>query len=151
MLKWPNDLFVSGMKLAGILVESSVGENAFATAGIGLNVNHSCFPAPLDATATSLRLQAGASLDRNAVAAAILASIDESFSLIPNHFDQIVNWASHFDYLLGRRISVGAGVTVHEGIAEGLDFDGALFLRLPSGPVVRITSGEVTRYSKLGT
>ncbi len=72
MLKWPNDLYASGRKLCGILVETSLGENAFATAGIGLNVNHTSFPAPLDATATSLRIESGEALDRNALAASIL-------------------------------------------------------------------------------
>jgi len=148
-LKWPNDLFVSGRKLVGILVESSLGENAFATAGIGLNVNHPSFPAPLDAMATSLRIQAGAPLDRNAVAAAILASIDQSIGLMPDHFDTILAWASEADCLLGRRVSATAGTSTIEGCAQGLDSDGALLIRIGDGSVIRVTSGEVTRFSTI--
>jgi len=147
MLKWPNDLYASGRKLAGILVESSLGENAYAAAGIGLNVNHPSFPAPLDATATSLRIQTGAPLDRNALAAAILASIDQSFYLIPNHFHEIVAWASEADCLRGRQVTATAGATIHEGVAQGLDSEGALLIRTSTGAVTRVSSGEVTRFS----
>jgi len=150
LLKWPNDLYASGRKFAGILVESSLGENAFATAGIGINVNHPSFPAPLDATATSLRIQAGAPLDRNALAAAVLASIDQSFSLIPSRFQEILNWASQADYLRGRWVSAAAGADLHEGIAQGLDAEGALLIRTPAGATTRMTSGEVTRFSPIG-
>jgi len=150
MLKWPNDIYASGRKLAGILVESSPGQNAFATAGIGLNVNHPSFPPPLDATATSLRIQTGAPLDRNALAAAILASIDQSFSLIPGHFHEILAWASEADYLRGRWVRATAGATTHEGVAQGLDSEGALLIRTAAGAVVRVTSGEVTQFSAIG-
>jgi len=150
MLKWPNDLYASGRKLAGILVESSLGENAFATAGIGLNVNHPSFPAPLDATATSLRIETGMAQDRNALAAAILASIDQSFSLMPNHFPDILSWASEADYLLGRWVSATAGVDTHEGTAQGLESEGALIIRTAAGGVVRVNSGEVTQFSAIG-
>lgn len=147
MLKWPNDLYASGRKLAGILVESSLGENSFAAAGIGLNVNHSSFPPPLDATATSLRIRTGAPLDRNALAAAILSSIDQSISLMQDHFDEILAWASGADYLRGRWVSATAGGEIREGHAQGLDSDGALLIRTAPGPVIRVTSGEVTRFS----
>jgi len=147
MVKWPNDIYASGRKLAGILVETSLGRNPFATAGIGLNVNHPCFPAPLDATATSLRIETGAPLDRNGIAAAILASMDESFHLIDSDFREIVDWASEVDFLRGRWISATAGSDICEGEAEGLDENGALLVRTTAGTVSRLNSGEVTRFS----
>jgi BirA family biotin operon repressor/biotin-[acetyl-CoA-carboxylase] ligase len=147
MLKWPNDLFLSGRKVAGILVESSLGENPFATAGIGLNVNHSDFPPPLDATATSLRIETGSPLNRNALAAALLTSFDQSFSLVANGFHEILDWASKADCLRGRWVSAAAGSVTHEGTAQGLDSEGALLIRTAGGAVTRLTSGEVTQFS----
>jgi len=147
MLKWPNDLYLSGRKLAGILVESSLGEKPFATAGVGLNVNHPTFPPPLDATATSLRIETGSPLDRNALAAAILAALDQSFSLVSGGFHEILDWASRADYLRGRSVSATAGSVTHEGTAQGLDSEGALLIRKAAGGVTRLTSGEVTRFS----
>jgi len=149
MLKWPNDLYVSGRKLAGILVETSLGENSFATAGVGLNVNNPSLPTPLDSTATSLRIQTGAPVDRNTLAAAILTSLDQSFPMVASHFHQILAWAKQADYLRGRWVSAAAGAALHEGIAQGLDPDGALLIRTPSGATVRVTSGEVARFSSV--
>jgi BirA family biotin operon repressor/biotin-[acetyl-CoA-carboxylase] ligase len=148
MLKWPNDLHLSGRKLAGILVETSLGERPFATAGIGLNVNHPAFPPPLDATATSLRIETGSPVDRNALAAAILASIDESYSLVTSDFQQIVDWANRVDCLRGRQVSAAAGSVHREGIACGLSPDGGLLLRAPDGAVAILTSGEITHFSQ---
>jgi len=146
-LKWPNDLQLSGRKLSGILVETSLGEKPFATAGIGINVNHLSFPPPLDATATSLRIETGSPWDRNALAAALLASIDQSFSLITNDFQRIIAWASHADCLLGRRVTAAAGSVTHHGIAQGIDAEGALLVRMDDGQLIALTSGEVTEFS----
>jgi len=148
-LKWPNDLFASGRKLAGILVETSLGENAFAVAGIGINVNHGAFPPPLDSTATSLRIETGRELDRNALAAAILVSLDQSFSLLPSHFRQILDWASDADCLRGRSVSATAGTMIHQGTAKGFDQEGALLIRKSDGSLIRLNSGEVTRFSSV--
>jgi BirA family biotin operon repressor/biotin-[acetyl-CoA-carboxylase] ligase len=147
MLKWPNDLYLSGRKLAGILVETSLGEHPFAVAGIGLNANQSAFPPPLDSTATSLRLASGSPVDRNALAAAILAAIDQSYSIVTSHFHQIVDWANRADCLRGRQISATAGTVTHVGIAGGLSPDGGLLLRTPDGTVSVLTSGEITHFS----
>jgi BirA family biotin operon repressor/biotin-[acetyl-CoA-carboxylase] ligase len=146
MLKWPNDLFVAGRKVAGILVESSLGENGFAIAGIGLNVNQPAFEPRLDATATSLRIHAGVTLDRNALAAALLASLDESFSFMPSGFRQIIDWANEVDYIRGRWIRATAGTVNYEGTAEGLDADGALVIRTAGGDLIRLSAGEVTHF-----
>ncbi len=41
-IKWPNDVLVSGRKIAGILVEPRIGEKEidFAVVGLGLNISH---------------------------------------------------------------------------------------------------------------
>jgi BirA family biotin operon repressor/biotin-[acetyl-CoA-carboxylase] ligase len=150
MVKWPNDLYASGRKLAGILVETSLGRTPFATAGIGVNINQDSFPPPLDATATSLRIQTGSPFDRNAIAAAIVASIDRSFSLLTSDFQEILTWASNTDYLRGRWVSATAGSETVEGVAQGLDPDGYLLIRTAAGAVLKLNSGEVTRFSTGG-
>lgn len=55
-IKWPNDIYVSGKKLSGILAEAVwSGENLRGLViGIGLNVNQRTFSPPLDERATSL-------------------------------------------------------------------------------------------------
>ena len=54
-IKWPNDIWVDGRKLAGILVEGRPQEG-WAVLGIGLNVSTRAFPPELSGIATSLRL-----------------------------------------------------------------------------------------------
>jgi BirA family transcriptional regulator, biotin operon repressor / biotin---[acetyl-CoA-carboxylase] ligase len=61
-IKPPNDLFLKGKKVAGILMESSLRSNLdvpnlnYLVIGIGLNVNQIDFPVPLESIATSLAL-----------------------------------------------------------------------------------------------
>jgi len=80
-IKWPNDVRVDGLKIAGILVERGAG----AVIGIGLNVNalrHE-FPVDLRASATSLRVVAGSDrpLDRSEVVRDLIRRLDASYSL----------------------------------------------------------------------
>lgn len=56
-LKWPNDVYVKGNKISGILIETSISKQLdFVVAGIGFNVNQSHFALP---TATSLKIETG--------------------------------------------------------------------------------------------
>ncbi len=60
-LKWPNDLNVSGKKLAGILCEMPCPTRRprIAIVGLGVNIAISSFPGELNTTATSLALLCG--------------------------------------------------------------------------------------------
>jgi BirA family biotin operon repressor/biotin-[acetyl-CoA-carboxylase] ligase len=79
-IKAPNDVLISGRKVAGILVETRPGWNPFAVIGIGLNVNHAAqdFPEELRESATSLAMATGYPFDRNAVAAALITELGKS-------------------------------------------------------------------------
>lgn len=63
-IKWPNDIYVSGKKVCGILLESVSHEKIDAVIiGIGLNVNQETFPEGFYRTPTSIRLETGSRVD----------------------------------------------------------------------------------------
>lgn len=79
-IKWPNDVWVRGKKIAGVLVEgASVGETSLPLViGIGLNVNREQFPDGLDTQATSLRLESGRPCARARVLATLLDHVERA-------------------------------------------------------------------------
>jgi BirA family transcriptional regulator, biotin operon repressor / biotin---[acetyl-CoA-carboxylase] ligase len=62
-LKWPNDLFLNGRKLAGILIDclspASQTSPEVMVIGIGINLNQSIFPDPVSTIETSLFIETG--------------------------------------------------------------------------------------------
>lgn len=56
-IKWPNDIYVNGKKICGMLIENVVGahgELKASVVGIGINVNQKVFPQLANATSLSL-------------------------------------------------------------------------------------------------
>ena len=56
-IKWPNDIYVSGKKICGMLIENVLGANGEIKAsvvGIGINLNQKSFPQLANATSLSL-------------------------------------------------------------------------------------------------
>jgi len=82
-IKPPNDVYVAGRKVAGVLVEMRVEASGSycAIAGLGINVNHSAadFPVELRETATSLAIAANHSIDRQQFAIALLRELDSRY------------------------------------------------------------------------
>jgi len=82
-IKSPNDVYVDGRKVAGVLVEMRAQKNAphIGILGIGVNVNHTAedFPAELRTTAGSLAAAIGRPLDRHLLAVALLRNLDRSY------------------------------------------------------------------------
>jgi BirA family biotin operon repressor/biotin-[acetyl-CoA-carboxylase] ligase len=79
-IKPPNDIYVGGRKVAGILVEGRTATDGsyLAVAGIGINVNQTIedFPEKLRETAGSLLMAAGRKIDRARLAIAVLRSLN---------------------------------------------------------------------------
>jgi BirA family transcriptional regulator, biotin operon repressor / biotin---[acetyl-CoA-carboxylase] ligase len=132
-IKWPNDVWIQGRKVAGILVEGRPQEG-WAVLGVGLNVNTEGFPAELAETATSLRL-AGIDVDTEAVLAGVLSSLDAWLGAPPARV--LEAWRER-DALKGERVRWTGG----EGVAEGIDDSGALRVETPTG-LVSLDAGEV--------
>ena len=152
-LKWPNDVELvdaTGVrrKLAGILTETATaGERVeHVIVGIGLNVNTTTFPDDLKHRATSLRLALGRTLERAELLADILAALEPRVE----DFDRrgaaaaVEAFAAHARLPDRCRVSApGQPNRVLEGIALGVDPDGALLLRDDDQRVHRVVSGEL--------
>src|SRR3972149_1428758 len=76
--KWPNDLLVGRKKVAGILIETTVQDEAVknAIAGFGINVNQTEFPDDIREKATSLRLHTLRDVDRIRLLCAVLEEVE---------------------------------------------------------------------------
>jgi BirA family biotin operon repressor/biotin-[acetyl-CoA-carboxylase] ligase len=82
-IKPPNDVYLSGRKIAGVLVETKAGKGTewAAIVGIGVNVNQreNDFPAELREQAGSLAMALGRRLSRGAFAVALLRQLDRTW------------------------------------------------------------------------
>jgi BirA family biotin operon repressor/biotin-[acetyl-CoA-carboxylase] ligase len=81
-IKPPNDVYLGGRKVAGVLVETKAGAgtNFAAIVGIGVNLNQFSedFPAELRDRAGSLALALGREIDRSVFAAALLRELERT-------------------------------------------------------------------------
>lgn len=129
-VKWPNDIYLSGKKLAGILVESRYNkdEGFNLVVGIGLNVNMESNN-KIDQLWTSLRINQNKLFDRNIIISTLLSDILESYNEI-SEVDLskfMKNWHLH-DYLYGSKILITDEQKSYTAIAQGISSDGALLI-----------------------
>jgi BirA family biotin operon repressor/biotin-[acetyl-CoA-carboxylase] ligase len=132
-VKWPNDVWLEGRKLAGILIEAKP-QDGWAVIGVGLNlsIEKDEFPDGLRQPAISLgggvkpeeaRRELDAQLGR-------WVEADEA--------EVLTEW-SRRDGLRGREVSWEED----SGVADGIDDRGNLVVLLPGGDRVSLGAGEV--------
>jgi len=133
-LKWPNDLWVDGRKLGGILIElrGEASGPCDAVIGLGINVRMPAeFAAQIDQAWCDLAGMAhGDAVSRNVLAAgvidALLPALDrfEREGLAPF----LARWRA-LDALAGKPVRVLDGRDTQDGVAAGIDDHGALRVR----------------------
>ncbi len=163
-IKWPNDVRLGGKKVCGVLVESSLlGDSVrYAIVGIGINValDLSVVDGLAD-IATSLHLEAGTEVGREALLRNLLQEVDKLYlplrginggphasaparSLGDGSLEQVMaEWRGLLE-TLGREVQVRWGEDVYAGYAEDVDDLGNLMLRQADGTLVTLPAGEVT-------
>ena len=137
-VKWPNDIWIAGRKVAGILIEGRPGDG-WTVIGIGLNVaiEDQQFPPELRGRATSL---ATAVHRRPAptVEQMLAATLLELDRWLAAPAGAVLDAWRRRDALLARAVRWAGGT----GRAEGIDGSGALIVATAAGEV-RLEAGEV--------
>ena len=126
-VKWPNDLYYCGKKVAGILCEY-VSNHLLV--GVGMNVNNDP-----PAGATSLR-----GLDVEGVSNFVLAGVQRGLELLTGDHD-LPTLFEPYDVLKGQEIEVVVAGKVQRGVARGLDERGCLKLETARG-MIFVYQGE---------
>jgi len=139
-IKWPNDVWIAGRKVSGVLVEAGAD---FAVIGIGVNVNVTEFPPVLEAVATSLRLETGAAVDRAAVLAEILRRLEGWRRQIGGGFPELLAAVRSRCVLTGRRVTLTAADGPRAGVVAGIGDGGELLLRSERGLERLLQADEV--------
>jgi BirA family biotin operon repressor/biotin-[acetyl-CoA-carboxylase] ligase len=139
-VKWPNDVLVDGGKIAGILLESAIGQTGqvqHVVAGIGVNVGFAPRLPEMRYPGSALGGSIEAALEK--LAAALAARLAEWRR---EGFETVrAAWLAKAGPL-GAEVDVKLGEGLVRGRFAGLDREGALLLDTATGPR-KIVSGEL--------
>jgi BirA family transcriptional regulator, biotin operon repressor / biotin---[acetyl-CoA-carboxylase] ligase len=144
-VKWPNDVLVDGRKLAGVLVESGQLREGGLWLAVGVGVNLAKGPRAAEQPATSLAAETLTPPPdpRTALEALAAATADWLEVWDAKGFAAIAAAWTARAHGLGQVCTARLPAGDVAGVAEGLDPDGALRLRLADGTTRRITAGDV--------
>lgn len=144
-LKWPNDVYVAGRKICGILVEVPPRRPDRLVVGMGLNINNSMQPAPPEValSAISLRDLAGYSFPLPTVLTRVLCQFLGHLEALKQGDLALASQWQEWCMLTGLRVRIEMGRRTVEGTCEGIAESGALLLNTPQGRE-QCLSGTVT-------
>lgn len=146
-LKWPNDLYYQGKKLAGILIElnAQATEACHCVIGIGINVKMPPEQAKLiDQPWADLHSLSAASIDRNRLSATLITELQ---SLLPDYeknglMPYLPRWFE-LDCFLDKQVNLLIADKITTGICRGINQQGALLLEL-DGQIKEFVGGEIS-------
>ena len=147
-IKWPNDCLLDGKKVAGILTEmdAEVDRVRAVVLGLGVNLNAPAraFPIELRATATSVLLATGTSVDRPQFTARLCATLEAVYDrVVRDGFAVVASEWESYSCLTGRRVTIDCSGRRSEGTVRGIDPSGRLVLDGAAGEE-RIMAGDVS-------
>jgi BirA family biotin operon repressor/biotin-[acetyl-CoA-carboxylase] ligase len=140
-LKWPNDIFLVGKKVGGILIEivSDPGKSMVALIGVGLNVGVRRFPPEIATLCTSLAIEGLFPESLESLANGIRTELDRFIDVeLSLGFSATMEAWRRYDLTAGGRYSTVTKDGIKVGSAIEVDADGALVLQLENGELLSV-------------
>ena len=151
-IKWPNDVLVSGRKVAGILTELNAerGRINYVIVGVGINANQKRddFPEELRDRATSLRVACRHAVNRPELLREFLHQFEKEYFVYQKEgLARSHGRLKKYSSLLGQEVTLDSGGHRIHGKAVDITADGGLVLDC-SGERRVVSAGEVTVVKK---
>jgi BirA family biotin operon repressor/biotin-[acetyl-CoA-carboxylase] ligase len=150
-IKWPNDIFINGRKICGILTEmktemkTEMNKQPYVVVGIGMNINNDYFPDEIKDTATSLYMETGIIFEISMVAAKILNNFEVLYDeFINGNFKKSLDICREKSYVIGKTINLIENNTVRKATVVDIGHEGELVVVTEEGIREKIISGEVS-------
>jgi BirA family biotin operon repressor/biotin-[acetyl-CoA-carboxylase] ligase len=146
-IKWPNDILVSGKKVSGLLTEMSAEQDRIRhiVLGIGVDVNMDMSELPLEVRSqtTTLAAEAGAKINRIVLLQQVLRDLERWYQEFLAHEGAVLEEWKKLNITTGNRITVSGAGEALDGLAQGVDRDGRLIVRLDDGTIRTVAAGDV--------
>lgn len=148
LIKWPNDIYVNGKKICGILTEMKCDMDRvnYVIPGIGINVNIPSFPKELSEKASSLLIETGITFNRPKLLAEILNNFEILYlELIERHnFKPSLDICRNNSLIIDKQAYWVTTAGKQKVTCIGIDDEGALIVKLENGQKKSVISGEIT-------
>lgn len=145
-LKWPNDVYAQGKKLAGVLieVEGQISSECKVIIGIGVNVSLPNNVEGIDQPWIDLSQLSESQVNRNLLAGTLISELTKSLSLFEfKGLDPFITKWRKLDVYSNQRIKLIIGQQTISGISRGIDASGAILLETEQG-VKAYYGGEIS-------
>jgi len=145
-IKWPNDVYINGKKVCGILTEMSASSEGvdYVVVGMGINVNTPYFPQELENIACSLYTETNKKYERNTIITEVLKQFEKYYdAFLADGFSAIKNEYKRNCINIGKRVNVLSAES-YEALAVGINDSGELVVRKDNGEETVVFSGEVS-------
>jgi len=145
-VKWPNDVYIGGAKVAGVLIESVPASTTRFVVGIGVNVATELgdISAAMQQPATSLRSMARGELDRVVLLREIVQRYQTNLEFFRQDFQDLVRRLRERCLLTGHELSLRQAGRLITGSCLGIADCGGLTIQ-SEGQLQVVHSGEAVR------
>ena len=144
-IKWVNDLYLGGKKLAGILVEGAMseeGKTPYIIVGMGINVYKNAISEEISDIATSIESETGMRIDRSALAAEIINQL--LFVTEKMTEDEIFREYRSRSFVIGRQVNVIKLTETYGAHVLDVQKDYSLLIEKDGGDRESLFTGEVS-------
>ena len=145
-IKWVNDVYLGGKKLAGILTEGKADESGealkFAVGGLGINLLKQEFDTEVKSIATTLEDECDKRVDVNVLAAMIVKEFFENVPLAGT--TEIAKEYKSRSFLIGERVNVIKPTETYEALVTDITDKCELVLKLDDRKTEILSTGEVS-------
>jgi BirA family biotin operon repressor/biotin-[acetyl-CoA-carboxylase] ligase len=149
-IKWPNDLYLQGKKLGGVLVEIKLERQHQTTAVVGIGINANMMDQNrIDQPWISLRQVLGHAIDRTTLVEALIKRLLAGFAVFEKEgFAPFRSAYQKYDYLHEKEItlSLGPHCVIH-GFGAGINENGQLQVATDRG-LQSFSAGEASPHQK---
>lgn len=147
-IKWPNDIVIGGKKICGILTEAAAREGRieWIVIGTGINVNNTSFDETIRDRATSLLMEAGRTVSRAGILAAVLGFFRKNYVRYME-YGNMSNLIGDYNRLLvsrGEKVRIEDPAGPYTAVSYGIDELGRLLVKRDDGGEERVAAGEVS-------
>lgn len=143
-VKWPNDILIDGRKVAGILMETVIQDNAVhMVLGIGINLTLDTDDfEEIRGQAANLQDHATIKIDPDLLQEMVVSELQRIYTLVQNGWSPVPDWKASLT-TIGQWVKIGDKPNTLEGQVVDVDDMGRLLIQDKNGHVTPVSSGEL--------